>query len=331
MAPFHSTTQRKDADLPTFWQETISRTFVHCTTTLPADFKGAVSSCHVGSISCNRVEATRHRAFRSPQDIESYYKDVVLLTLVTSGVERVIQDGREAVLRSGDFAIHDSTRPYSLFFDTPFSQIVFQIPRALLKQRIGSFERFTAMKLSSKEQIGKLTSDFLLNIARLDDQVDPITAERLSVQTVDLVAMALETQLGSVTGGSRSSHRAALLYRAKNFIEAHLHDSISTATVAAALGCSARYVNSLFADEGTTLGDHVLLRRLDRCRNDLASARASRRVSEIAYAWGFNSTAYFCRSFKSRYGMSPREYRELHARHALEMASIDGEPDRRLL
>jgi AraC-like DNA-binding protein len=315
MATFQSTAQLRNANLPTFWQETISRTFVHCTTTLPTDFKGTVSTCNIGPISCNRVEATRHRAFRSPQDIASSQKDVVLLTLVTSGVERVVQDGREAVLHSGDFAIHDSTRPYSLFFDTSFSQIVFQIPRTLLKRQIGSFERFTAMKLSSKEQIGKLTSDFLLNIARLDDRVDPITAERLSVQTVDLIAMALGSQLESVVSASRSSHRAALLYRAKSFIEAHLHDSLSAAMVATTLGCSARYVNSLFADEGTTVGDHVLSRRLDHCRNDLAGGMTSRRVSEIAYAWGFNSAAYFCRSFKARYGMSPREYRELHAIH----------------
>ncbi|WP_017522391.1 helix-turn-helix domain-containing protein [Pusillimonas noertemannii] len=39
----------------------------------------------------------------------------------------------------------------------------------------------------------------------------------------------------------------------------------------------------------------------------------SRRVSEIAYAWGFNSIAHFSRVFRARYGMSPFEYRELHA------------------
>jgi AraC-like DNA-binding protein len=129
----------------------------------------------------------RHRALRSPQDTMTHHKDLVLLTLVTSGVERVVQDGREAVLRKGDFAIHDSTRPYSLFFDTSFSEIVLQIPRALFK------------------------------------------------------------------------------------------------------------------------------RRLEHCRGDLIDPMSSRRVSEIAYAWGFNSTAHFCRSFKSRYGMSSRDYRERHA------------------
>ncbi len=150
---------------------------------------------------------------------------------IASGRARVVQDGRMAVLGKGDFAIHDATRPYSLYFDTAFSQLIFQIPRHLLKQRLGAFERYTAVRLSSDEQMGHLTSNFLLNFSRFNNSLDPVMAERFTAQTADLVAMTLGTQLSSARA-SRSSHRSALLYRAKTFIETRLR-AVTTAEIAA--------------------------------------------------------------------------------------------------
>lgn len=311
MSSHYPTTRARHHNRSSDWQDTISRTFVPCVTTLPSNFRGAVSANEIGLISCHRVQATKHHAARTAADISTHHKDVVLLNLISSGRARVVQDGRIAVLGKGDFAIHDATRPYSLYFDTAFSQLIFQIPRHLLKQRLGAFERYTAVRLSSDEQIGHLTSNFLLNLSRFDNDLDPIMAERFTAQTADLVAMTLGAQLGAVAA-SRSSHRSALLYRAKSFIETRLH-AVTTAEIAEALGCSTRYVNDLFTDEETTVGNYVLFRRLERCREDLADPTQLRRISEIAYAWGFNSIAHFSRVFRGRYDMSPSEYREQHA------------------
>ena len=52
----------------------------------------------------------------------------------------VFQDGREAIVSAGQFVIYDTTRPYELRFDDSFSQTIFQMPRKLLQQRIGSFD-----------------------------------------------------------------------------------------------------------------------------------------------------------------------------------------------
>jgi AraC-like DNA-binding protein len=37
---------------------------------------------------------------------------------------------------------------------------------------------------------------------------------------------------------------------------------------------------------------------------------ASLSISEICFRWGFNGSAHFSRSFKERYGVSPRDYRK---------------------
>jgi AraC-like DNA-binding protein len=40
-------------------------------------------------------------------------------------------------------------------------------------------------------------------------------------------------------------------------------------------------------------------------------AERDRSVSEIAYHWGFNDAAHFSRTFKARFGMSPRDARSV--------------------
>ena len=47
----------------------------------------------------------------------------------------VSQDGRDALLGPGDFALYDSTRPYQLQFDDDFQQFVLKLPGPTLRTR----------------------------------------------------------------------------------------------------------------------------------------------------------------------------------------------------
>jgi AraC-like DNA-binding protein len=97
--------------------------------------------------------------------------------------------------------------------------------------------------------------------------------------------------------------------RALRFLETHLADpELSPRTIAAGLGMSLRYLHLLF-EQGDSVGATILARRLECCRHALESATDHRSVSEIAYAWGFNDAAHFSRTFKARFGVSPRDLR----------------------
>lgn len=305
-----SLTQRQAISHEAAWQRAMSESFVPCRTWVPDNFRGTVAHSRLGNLDLHWVSASRHRADRTGNDIDSRDAGCILLNVVTEGSVRVSQDGRQAVLRRGDFAIHDAARPYSLVFDTAFSQVIFGLPRPLLRQRMGCFNHFTAVRVPGDLQIGQVASHFMINVARLHwgNPASP-EAQRLSLQVIDLVALALSMQGDTPLRESSSTHRSALLYRAKAFVEAHLSAELSPAMVAAALGCSARYINNLFADEETTLGRYVMERRLGQCRLDLARGSDHRQIGEIAYAWGFASLSHFSRSFKERFALSPSEYR----------------------
>lgn len=305
-----SLTQRQAISHQAAWQQAMSESFVPLTTRVPDNFRGTVTHSRLGNLDFHWVSASRHRADRTGADIDNRDAGCILLNVVTEGSVRVSQDGRQTLLRRGDFAIHDAARPYSVVFDTAFSQVVFCLPRSLLRQRMGCFNHFTAVRVPGDLQIGQVASRFMINVARLHLS-DPTSteAQRLSLQVIDLVALALSMQHDTPLRESSSTHRSALLYRAKAYVEAHLSAELNPATVAAALGCSARYVNDLFADEETTLGRYVMERRLGQCRLDLARSSDRRQISEIAYAWGFASLSHFSRSFKERFSLSPSEYR----------------------
>ena len=65
---------------------------------------------------------------RTPALIARASEDYFLVSIQTQGRGVVSQDGRDAVLAPGDFALYDSTRPYQLTFDGPFQQFVLKLP-----------------------------------------------------------------------------------------------------------------------------------------------------------------------------------------------------------
>lgn len=292
------------------WQDIVCDVFVQldCRSDAGDNFRGAVDSRDLGPLQCTDVTSSRQRVCRTRQRIRRAREEFVLVALGVTGTGYVTQDGREAVIAPGQFALYDTTRPYELRFDGDFVQTVIQAPRAELLRRIGATEGLTATTFAVDRPLERLTADFLRGAARVAGGVGAEAAGRLSGQALDLLATTLAERLDAVAFGS-TSHRAATLLRLKAYIEARLGDGgLSLAAVAAGLGLSPRYVNDLLADEQTSFRRYLLARRLEQCRRSLA-AHGHLQVGEVAFLWGFNDLAHFSRAFKERFGLSPRAWR----------------------
>ncbi|MFO1111129.1 MAG: helix-turn-helix domain-containing protein [Bradyrhizobium sp.] len=293
------------------WQDIVCDVYVQldCKSDLGSSFKGRVTRAPLGEASCTEVSSEQQRVYRTRSRIARSNEDFFLIALGKHGAGGVAQDGRETVVRPGEFAIYDTTRPYELRFDEPFTQVILQVPRDMLLRRIAGVEALTAIGFGPDRPLQKLAHDFVYQLCHSADGIEPEHAARLSEQAVDLVAMALGDRLGTRT--LPSTRRLAVLHRLKAYVRTHLADpDLSLSETAAALGVSSRYVNDLLSDEGTSFQRYVLTERLARCQRDLASpVLAHRHVSEIAFAWGFNDLSHFGRVFRERYGLSPRDYR----------------------
>ena len=249
------------------------------------------------------VKRTRTRIRRAREE-------VMLISLQVSGIGVIAQDGREARLEPGDFACYDSTRPYTLRFNSEFEQLVLHMPRDAMVRRIGRTEAWTARRVEAASPVGALVLPFVRRTAAVVSDVAPATASRLSETCLSLVTAALGERLGDGIAG-QSSGRTALTFRAKAVIESNLHDhDLNTEKIAALLFISPRYLQDLFHAEETTVSDWIWKRRLEKSRRDLADPlRAHDSIAQIALACGFTDFGHFSRRFKDAFGVPPREYR----------------------
>jgi AraC-like DNA-binding protein len=300
------------------WQDIVCDVYVQldCKSDLGSTFAGSVTRAKLGQTTCSEVSSQRQHVFRTPSRIARAHEEFFLIALGKHGVGGVVQDGRETLIRPGEFAIYDTTRPYELHFDDAFTQTILQVPREMLRRRIAGTEALTAIAFGGDRPLQKLAHDFVYQLCQSADRIGPEHGIRLSEQAVDLVAMAMSERLDGQPLSS-STHRSALLYRLKTHIRAHLADpELCLATTATALGISPRYVNDLLSDENTSFQRHVLAERLAHCERDLCSPMlAHRHVSEIAFAWGFNDLSHFGRVFREHYGLSPRDWRQSKLSH----------------
>ncbi|CCD94379.1 putative Transcriptional regulatory protein, AraC/XylS family [Bradyrhizobium sp. ORS 375] len=294
------------------WQDIVCDVYVglDCTSDLGSAFRGAVTHTTLGRVVCSEVASDRQRVHRTSQRIARADADYVLVALGREGIGGVTQDGRDTVIRPGEFAIYDTTRPYELQFDAAFRQTVFKLPRDMLQRRIGPTEAVTAITFGADSPLQPLACDFIIKLCENADHIAAEHGERLAEQAADLLAMTLAERLRTQPLPT-SSHRTALLYRIKAHVRAHLADpDLALPEVARALGLSARYINDLFSDEQLSFQRYVLAERLKLCRRDLAApALAHRQISEIAFSWGFNDLSHFGRVFREQFGMTPREWR----------------------
>ncbi len=101
-------------------------------------------------------------------------------------------------------------------------------------------------------------------------------------------------------------------------IKARIEDNLaksgySVSDVADAEGITPRAVQKFFSREGTTFSRYVLERRLAIAKAMMIADGATQPISQVAYGIGFNDLSYFNRTFRSRYGMKPSEWRKLAA------------------
>jgi len=295
------------------WHQAVSKAFVplDARSRTEGAFGGVLANRAVGAVQFSDVSGGAVDVYRSAQAIRRFDPGYLKLGMQLRGYCLVTQDGREAPLTPGDFALYDTRRPYQLSFDSEFRMLVVMFPRELLNLRADDLANVVARRVSGRRGVGGLVSPFLVKLANelRSDQIVP-TFE-LSNAVLDLFAAALSEQLGCESSVRPETRRHALILQIKAFIDARLDDpELTTATIAAAHYISPRYLQKLFEAEGSTVTDWIRRRRLDHCRRELLDPRnAGEPISRIAARWGLLDSSHFSRLFRATYGMSPREFR----------------------
>ena len=299
----------KRADL---WRQFISETFVEldCNGMSREDFFGELRARSIGNLGISSITTDAYDVFRTKSGVAGSKSDDFLVSVQTKGSSVIRQLGREAVLNPGDFTIYDSAAPYHLHFTNRLSQIVLQIPRELMKAHIYVPEALTAVKFRGGQGITELTTKFAKNAFRESLTLDERSQQQVAQTLLELLTCSIRQS--SQETQRESLNRETQLVRIKQFVADRLKDSsLEPALIAVSHNISVRYLQMLFETENTSPARYIRDQRLEHAKRDLIHPSLRHHsVSQICFKWAFSDTAHFSRAFKSKYELSPREYRK---------------------
>jgi hypothetical protein len=181
-----------------YWTDMICNVYVQlgCDPVRPddaGDFNGHIRQHTLPGLDVSVVTSGPQSVTRTPSHIARASDDYFLVSIQARGRGIVRQDGRDAVLAAGDFALYDSTRPYQLLFEDAFEQIVLKLPGERLRSELRDTEALTATRVSGSEGAGHLLLSMLRTLREDIDTLQPASALAVANGVQSILVAGLQT------------------------------------------------------------------------------------------------------------------------------------------
>ncbi|MFJ5990395.1 AraC family transcriptional regulator [Lentzea sp. NPDC092896] len=281
-------TRFRTHDLPgarrlTGWEEHNARALVGLRVTADRPFDGTEVNLTLPRLQVARVSGSPHAVERDVRQIAEHPADGVVVYFSLAGESRFEHRGGRELVVPGQALVLDGDRPFRREFSDGLTELVLKAPRrGPVRPQVFSFRDNAHASALVSALSGALRG--------------PADWDGLEQTAADL----LDTLLGA-----RSP--AADLAAAHAFIAAHLHEQeLCALRIAAAIGYSERHLSRLFAKSGQSVPQAILNARLDAARSVLTEPIS---LAEVAARHGFVSQAHFSRTYRARFGVTPRQDR----------------------
>ncbi|WP_067901686.1 helix-turn-helix domain-containing protein [Nocardia vaccinii] len=253
------------------------------------------------------VEVERQRKHRDVHEMQSWK-----ICYVIRGVTIVEQGHGMTTLNAGDMCVYDMDGEYSLHSPGGTSLALLIVPKETLCLPIGQVHRITGRKITGKSDITSSLATLLRSIAKDLEQFDEISLFCVNRAIRPLLSAILRENLGDdfqLTGT-----KVELIATVRYFISKNLADpALDPASIAAALHMSVRNLHRIFNEADTSISREIRTQRLRRFAECLRNPTLrNENIGVLASQWGIFGASKLSRQFRMEYGMSPREYREMH-------------------
>lgn len=245
-----------------------------------------------------------------------------LLCLILQGAKQVGSSARTLTVGAGQSLIVSHTLPVISRItlasrEAPYAALVFPLDLDLLRSlapavppalKVPSADPFSICMCDTDPGLTDALHRYFLQCEEEETRqlLAPITSREIHARLlIGQHAPILQKLLWHESTASRIS-------LATREIQANLSESIVVGDLAARIGMS----NSAFFEQfkavtGTSPLQYQKNLRLLKARDDLRTSRA--KISEVAFAVGYESSAQFSREYARKFGKSPRQDRELEA------------------
>ena len=271
----------------------------------PEAFQGTLTRLTVGELelmSVNSSPLVTCSAARDSGDERRFS-----LHLVHSGRCRLRLGETDFAAETGDMIVVDARRTYDLAFERPVHGLLLTLPWARFGGHAATLESRAGRPIDLGAGPATVLSGFIRSawdqLVERDGEHWPESASQV---IWDLLTSILQSDRADALSGSRAED---LRGRATTLIDRQLFDpEFRSSAIPDELGVSARYLQRVLAQTGTTPSRLLLARRLDAAAARLRHGARPCRITDIALECGFSDLSYFSRTFRRRFGVSARHY-----------------------
>jgi AraC-like DNA-binding protein len=219
-------------------------------------------------------------------------------------------DGVDMVVRSGDVTVFELDRPLRTYAD-PSQVLSLVMPRSLVDEALGGAPgQLHGTVLHSQEALCGLLSDHMASLLRRLPAIAVPDTPAVTQATALMMAACLRPSRRTL-GEARGAMLDVTLERIQQHISRNLGAPLGPEALCRTFGISRSLLYRMFEPLGG-VAHYVQHRRLLRAFHALSNPANQRlRVAEVATRLGFVSEAHFSRSFRTAFGMAPRDVRAM--------------------
>ena len=311
------------------WRESISCIFeVDTSKDVRSNrFSAKVDANMFGPLMLARTTTEKHDWHRSPSIMARDGMDHYMIQLFEAGTMSWSDRRGEHELPQMGLIIFDLAQEAKSRTNA-FTNLSLIVPRDMLEDQLNCQDDQHLRVLTGNEPMVQLLRDHMLSLKKLSGRMTSRQGVEVAPATVGLAAACLNAAI-SDDPRQQAGVAMAQVTRIRRFVEANLsRPDLSSGWIAAQVGVSRTKLYELFDAHGG-VANYVRDRRLRRALLALADpSSAHRSIYDVALECGYSSDNAFSRAFRSRYGVSPVDIRQIGA-VAREARPKKGEVDRR--
>ncbi|AWN38560.1 helix-turn-helix domain-containing protein [Methylobacterium radiodurans] len=284
------------------WRSLIGLT--HELSTQEADFAARLRSTQLGEMLVHVMDASSQAVHRAPERVRRDGLDHFVLHLSTHA-QGATEGDRELFIPAGAVSINDVSRPHRRLAAPERGSLIVSLPRDFVSQAVANTDALHGQVLH--HGMGGLLRDHIVALASHAGRVTRAAAPDLSLATVRMLAACVNPSSDNLEQ-ARPSLDAALVVRAKRYIEAHLGSpNLTPAALCRALHVSRATLFRAFQPlDGVAA--YIGRRRLEAVRRALLTGSPDP-IATIGHRYGFTNGTHLSRGFRRQFGMSPTEFR----------------------
>jgi AraC-like DNA-binding protein len=225
---------------------------------------------------------------------------------------RAHQVGRSEDLAPGDGVLMSHGDVGGMAFMDACRYVALAFPKSALAPLVPDIGKLFARRVPLANPAQRMLLRYLDLANEEPVAADPELQSAVANHVCDLLALAVGATREAAEVARRRGLSAVRLSAMKDDIRKACHrPDLSVRAVAARHGVSARYVQRVFEESGSTFTQYLAEQRLAAAYQALRRrTSADLPISTIAFDCGFSDVSHFNRAFRRRFGCTPSEVRK---------------------